>query len=276
MSLWSINLQRAGAIVASGFLITFASVFTVLCLFQLGASPPLMSGAQAAFAIASILQVLLVALASTIIFASWTQSSRLIRLSVYATVAHLAVNVVVLALLLTAVASTMPCPTGRLRCPQLVAAKPVWVALSAVILIVQPGLSLIVIGYSFRLQDQPRRLYTPQISSRSPSTPTPHKSDQKRLLSTSGPWPNLELGLVESVTTIRSLKALESETGYGGGMRTYEEAERHEKARLRREMEVEGEGKGTASFPVASTSEAGILTPLGLQWREGDLPPYAS
>lgn len=62
--------------------------------------------------------------------------------------------------------------------------------------------------------------------------------------------------------------------GYGGGMRTYMEAERNEKERLRREME--NEGNNAASFPVPSTSETGILTPLGLQWRDGDLPPYAS
>jgi hypothetical protein len=118
-----------------------------------------MGGAQAAFAIGSILQVLLVALASTMcvhyfttnkgekfnvgscslsIFASWKESVRVIRLSGYATIAHLAVNVVVLASLLTAVTSVMPCPTGRLRCPKLVTAKAVWIALSAIILIIQP------------------------------------------------------------------------------------------------------------------------------------------
>ena len=67
----------------------------------------------------------------------------------------------------------------------------------------------------------------------------------------------------------------EAEIGYGGGMRTYDEAEENEKARLRQEMEVDEEGQ-VVSFPVPSTSESGILTPLGLQWRDGDLPHYAS
>lgn len=81
--------KRTGAIAGSGVLIILAFVFMVLCLAQLGgkwkvscvvfrrpliewlcdcldvAGPPLKSGAQAAVAIASILQVLLVGLAST-------------------------------------------------------------------------------------------------------------------------------------------------------------------------------------------------------------------
>ena len=57
-------------------------------------------------------------------------------------------------------------------------------------------------------------------------------------------------------------------------MRTYEEAEQNEKARLRRESE--GEEIQVVLFPIPSTSGTGVLTPLGLQWRDGDLPPYAS
>ena len=117
------------------------------------------------------------------------------------------------------------------------------------------------------------------MAERSLSTPTSHKGDQKHLLSDSEPWPNVELGAVESRTTVRSVKMPEPETGYGGGMRTYEEAEQNEKARLRRETEGgdgEDEGEQAVSFPVPSTSETVILTPLGLQWRDGDLPPYAS
>ena len=137
------------------------------------------------------------------------------------------------------------------------------------------GLALIVFGYSFHLQAHSRRPYMQGTSSRSLSAPTSHKADKKRLLSNSEPWSNVELGAVESTTTIRSLKMPESETGYGGGMRTYEEAEENEKARLRRELELEDEEK-EVSFPVPSTSGTGVLTPLGLQWRDGDLPPYAS
>lgn len=271
MDLWSFPFpKRAGAIAVSGFLMIFAFAFMVLCFSQLS-----VNGAQAIFAIASILQVLLVALASMIIFASWKENSRLIRLSAYLTLPHLALNVIVLGLLLSAVASVAPCPTGELRCPKLVAAKPAWAALSALILIVQPCLSFIVFGYSFHPQDHSRRPYIPEISSRSLSAPT-SKPDQKRLLSNSEPWPNIELGVVESATTTRSFEVSEPGPGYGGGMRTYEEAEQNEKARLRREMEMENEESQFASFPVPSTSETGILTPLGLEWREGDLPPYAS
>ena len=139
------------------------------------------------------------------------------------------------------------------------------------------GLCLIVFGYSLHLQDHSRRGYVPEVSSRSPSTPTAQKGDQKRLLSNSEPWPNVELGVVESTITVGPFKMPESEIGYGGGMRTYEEAEQYEKARLRRETEEENEGsKERVPFPVPSTSETRILTPLGLTWRDGDLPPYAS
>lgn len=266
--------RRAAAIVVSGVLTVFSFVFMVLCFSQLGAWPPLMSGAQAAFAVASILQVLLVALGSTIIFASWKENSRVIRFSAYATVAHLTLNVIVLALLLVAAASTMPCPPeGRLRCPKLVTALPTWVGLSAVILVIQPCLSLIVFSYSFHLQDRSRRPNVPEVSSRSLSVSTFHKPEYKRLPSGSETWPNVELGAVESAADTDT-KMPELAAGYGGGMRTYMEAERNEKERLRREME--NEGNNAASFPVPSTSETGILTPLGLQWRDGDLPPYAS
>lgn len=266
--------RRAAAIVVSGVLTVFSFVFMVLCFSQLGAWPPLMSGAQAAFAVASILQVLLVALGSTIIFASWKENSRVIRFTAYATVAHLALNVTVLALLLVAAASTMPCPPERrLRCPKLVTALPTWIGLSAVILVIQPCLSLIVFSYSFHLQDRSRRPNIPEVSSRSLSVSISHKPEYKRLSSGSETWPNVELGAVESAV---DTKMPESAAGYGGGMRTYMEAERNEKERLRREMEMENEENNVASFPIPSTSETGILTPLGLQWRDGDLPPYAS
>jgi hypothetical protein len=136
------------------------------------------------------------------------------------------------------------------------------------------GLCLIVFGYFFHLQDHSRRAYGPEDSSRSLSPPAAHKGDQKRLLSNSEPWHNVESG---AGMTVDSFKMPESETGYGGGMRTYEEAERYEMTRLRRETE-EGneEEKGGVSFPVPSTAETRILTPLGLAWRDGDRPPYAS
>jgi hypothetical protein len=134
-------------------------------------------------------------------------------------------------------------------------------------------LSLIVFSYLFHLQDHSRRSYIPEISSRSLSAPASHRPDQKRLLSTSEPDHTVELGTVGSAsgTTVRSFSMPDPEVGYGGGMRTYEEAEENEKARLRREMENEAD-EGI-SFPIPSTS---ILTPLGLQWRDGDLPPYVS
>lgn len=266
--------RRAAAIVVSGVLTVFSFVFMVLCLSQLGAWPPLMSGAQVAFAVASILQVLLVALGSTIIYASWKENSRVIRFSAYATVAHLFLNVIVLAVLLVAASSTMPCPPeGRMPCPKLVTALPTWIGLAAVILAIQPCLSLIVFSYSFHLQDRSRRRNIPEVSSRSLSVSTSHKPEYKRLPSGSEPWPNVELGVVESAA---DTKMPESAGGYGGGMRSYREAERNEKERLRREMELGNEEGNAVSFPVASTSETGILTPLGLQWRDGDLPPYAS
>lgn len=114
----------------------------------------------------------------------------------------------------------------------------------------------------------------PEFTSRSFSTPRSHGSDHKRLLSDSGPYQNLELSAVESATTTRSFSIPVPETGYGGGIRTYEEAEQNEKARLRQEMETE-EAQGV-SFPIPSMPGTGVLTPLGLQWRDGDLPPYAS
>ena len=56
-------------------------------------------------------------------------------------------------------------------------------------------------------------------------------------------------------------------------MRTYEEAELNEKERLRR-RETENEGDQGVSFPIPEPGGS-ILTPLGLEWRDGDLPPYA-
>jgi len=113
----------------------------------------------------------------------------------------------------------------------------------------------------------------PEISSRSLFTPASHKPDHKRLVSYSEPYPNVELGAIESGTT-HSSPTSDLGAGYGGGMRTHEEAQQNEKERLRREMETGGDR--AVSFPVPSRSETGMLTPLGLQWREGDLPPYAS
>lgn len=134
-------------------------------------------------------------------------------------------------------------------------------------------LSLIVFSYSFHLQDRSRRPKVPEVSSRSLSVSISHKPEYKRLPSGSEPWPIVELGAVEPTA---DAKMPESATGYGGGMRTYMEAERNEKARLRQETEMENGENNSVSFPVPSTSETGILTPLGLQWRDGDLPPYAS
>ena len=74
---------------------------------------------------------------------------------------------------------------------------------------------------------------------------------------------------VESGTTTHSLL---TGAGYGGGMRSYDEAEGNEKARLRQEMEdVENQ---TGSFQGPSMSEFGVLTPHRQEWRGGDLPPY--
>lgn len=133
------------------------------------------------------------------------------------------------------------------------------------------GLSLIAFSYSFHLQDHSRRPYIPEISSRSLSVSKP---DYKRLPSNSEPWPNVEMGVVESAPIARSVDTPEPqvEVGYGGGRRTYEEAEKNEKERLRREME--NEDNKLVSSPIPSASGTGFLTPLGLQWRDGDLPPY--
>lgn len=136
-------------------------------------------------------------------------------------------------------------------------------------------LSVVVSSYFVHLKDHSRRPYTPEVSSRSLSTPSSQRPDQKRLLSlNSEPDAAVELSAAESWMTARSFSTPEPEAGYGGGLRTYEEAEQNEKERLRREMENEGD-QGV-SFPVPSTSGAGILTPLGLEWRDGDLPPYTS
>lgn len=230
----------------------------------------------------------------TSIFASWKENVRLIRLSAYSTAIHLVLNLITLVCLLVALAPTVPCTTGRPRCSKLVAAKPAWDVLSAFILTAQlcepdnrpirvrctnrggltPDLSLIVFSYFLSLKDRPWRPYVPEISSRSLSTPHSYTSDYKHLLSNPEPYHNVEMGAIGSATTTLSFSIPEPEPGYGGGMRTYEEAEQNEKARLRREMETEG--NGAVSFPIPSTSDTGILTPLGHQWRDGDLPPYAS
>ena len=230
------------------------------------------------------------------IFASWKENTRLIRFSAYLAVTHLAANLIVLAFLLVEVVSIGPCMPGRPRCPQLVLPKSAWYILSAIILSAQlckssnrptriryanrgdlvVDLSLVVLSYLFYLQDHSRRAYIPDISSRSLSVPPSQKPDHKYLLSNPEGYSTVELGPVESRTTTRSLSMPESESGYGGGMRTYEEAVENEKERLRREMENE-ENQVNMSLPIPSSSGAPILlTPLGLQWRDGDLPPYAS
>jgi len=238
-------------------------------------------GAQAGFAIASILQIILVALAFLVIFASWRENAWLIHFSAWLAVAHFVFDLITLVSLLVVVGSSVSCEPPapppstppHHPCSKLVAAKPVWDVLSALILAAQLYLSVIVFSYSIYIQDHSRRPYIPEISTRRPSTPLSHGLDRKRLLSTSESYPNVELSAVEPATATRSFAAPPG-TGYGGGMRTYEEAEENEKARLRREMES-GERKA-ASFPIPSTSGTGILTPLGLEWRDGDLPPYAS
>lgn len=121
------------------------------------------------------------------------------------------------------------------------------------------------------MEDSTRRSYAPP---RSISAVPPHGSDRKRLLSNSEPYHNADTDAVESGTTARSLPIPEPGVGYGGGMRTYEEAEGNEKERLRRETENEADQVG--SFPIPSVSGIGILTPLGQEWRDGDLPPYTS
>ena len=229
------------------------------------------------------------------IFASWKENAWLIRFSAYLTVTHLVANLIVLAFLLVSVASIGPCKPGRPRCPKLLLPKSVWNVLYAIILSAQlcesndhparirctdrgdpvADLSLVVLSYLFYLQDHSRRAYIPEISSRGLSAPPSQKPDHKHLLSNPEGYSTVELGPVESRTTTRSLSTPEPGAGYGGGMRTYEEAEENEKARLRREMENE-ETQVNMSFPIPSSSETPILTPLGLQWRDGDLPPYAS
>lgn len=173
------------------------------------------------------------------------------------------------------------------------AAKPAWDVISALILVAQlcepdnhpvrirctnnevliADLSLVAFSYFINLHDHSRRPYMPEISSRSLFAPAPHKPGHKHLLSSSESYPNVELGTIESGTAPSS-PAPDPEAGYGGGMRTHEEAQQNEKERMRREME--GEGDQEVSFPIPLRSETGILTPLGLQWRDGDLPPYAS
>lgn len=231
--------------------------------------------------------------APTSIFSSWRESTRLIRLSAYLTVTHFIFNLIVLGGLLVAVASIAPC-MPQMPCSKLIIPKPAWEVLPATILFAQlcepddrlvrlgctdrvvliADLCLIVFSYFVHLENHSRRAYVPEVSSRSLTTPASHRLDHKRLLSTSESHPPVELGAVESGTATRSLPVDGSEAGYGGGMRTYEEAEKNEKARLR--LEMESEDHQAVSFPVPSTSEAGILTPLGLEWRDGDLPPYAS
>jgi len=73
----------------------------------------------------------------TSIFAAWEEDTRLIRLSVYLTVTHLIVNLIVLVCLLVALASTVPCRTGKPPCLNLVVPKPAWDVLSALILLVE-------------------------------------------------------------------------------------------------------------------------------------------
>lgn len=228
--------------------------------------------------------------ALTSIFSSWRENTRLIRLSAYLTVTHFIFNLIVLGGLLVAVA----CTDDHIPCSKLIIPKPAWDVLSATTLFAQlcepddrlvrlrctdrevliADLCLIVFSYFVHLENHSRRAYVPEVSSRSLTTPASHRLDHKRLLSTSESHPPVELGAVESGTATRSLPVDGSEAGYGGGMRTYEEAEKNEKARLR--LEMESEDHQAVSFPVPSTSEAGILTPLGLEWRDGDLPPYAS
>ena len=115
-----------------------------------------------------------------------------------------------------------------------------------------------------------------ETSSRNLSTSLSRKGGYKGLLSGLEAYSPVELHAVESrAATARSfsLPESESEYGYGGGLRTYEEAEDNEKERLRRELD--GEGDQGMSFPIASPSGPGLLTPLGQEWRDGDLPPYA-
>jgi len=267
--------RRTGAIAVSGFLLIFGFVFMALCFSQLSAGSMLPGAAQAGFAIASIMQVALVALSLMIIYASWKEDTWLIHVGVYLTVTHLALDLIVLGCLLAVVGSIAQCPIGPFPCPKLVASKPAWDVLATFILAAQLYLSLVVLSYFFYLQGHSRRAYAPEVSSRSLSAQPTRGLDRKRLLSSnSESESNVEMSAVESATITQSFKVPDPETGYGGGMRTYEEAEENEKARLRREMENETDQ--APSFPIPSTSGAGILTPLGLAWRDGDLPPYTS
>jgi len=262
--------------VVSFVLVVLTCAFAALCFVQLSGRPGRTSpsGAQAAFAIAGVLQVVLVGLASTIIFASWRENRRLIRFSVYSTVVHLVTNLIALACLWAVVASIAPCWPGQPGCLRLVVAKPVWVVLSICILLMQLYLFLVVFSYHNHLLDHSRRPYIPETSSRNLSGLLSPKGGYKGSLSGLEVYSPVELHAVESrATTTRSLSLPEPESGYGGGLRTYEQAEENEKERLRREMESEGD-QGV-SFPIASPSEPRILTPLGLEWRDGDLPPYA-
>ena len=216
----------------------------------------------------------------------------MICFSAYLAPIHLILNSIVLVCLLVAVAPIVPCRDGLPPpCSKLVAPKPAWSVLSVLIFAAQlcesdthpvrvrcpdrddliVDLSLVVFSYHLHLEDYARRSYVPPR--RVSGTPS-HVSDHKRLLSNSEPYQNVDMDGVEFGTISRSVLVSEPEAGYGGGMRTYEEAEGNEKARLRREMESEGSQAG--SFPVPSRAGTGILTPLGLEWRDGDLPPYTS
>ena len=216
----------------------------------------------------------------------------MICFSAYLTPIHLILNSIVLVCLLVVIAPIVPCKAGRPPpCSKLVAPKPAWSGPPVLIFAAQlcepdthpvrvgganrsdliVDLSLVVFSYHLHLEDNPRRSY---VSPRKASAAPSHRSDHKRLLSNSEPYQNVDMDAVEFGTISRSVLVSEPESGYGGGMRTYEEAEGNEKARLRREMENEGSRAG--SFPIPSIPEAGILTPLGLEWRDGDLPPYTS
>lgn len=70
-------------------------------------------------------------------FGSWAEDRRLIRFSVYSTVAHLIINLIALACLCAVVASIVPCETDRPGCPRLVATKPAWIVLSTFILLAE-------------------------------------------------------------------------------------------------------------------------------------------
>lgn len=228
----------------------------------------------------------------TSIFASWKEHTRLLCFSAYLTPILLILNSIVLVCLLVVVAPIESCRNGLPpQCLKLVAPKPALSVLSVLIFATQlcesdirpkqvrradhddliADLSLVVFSYYLHSEDNTRRPYaTPRKVSAAPS----HGSDHKRLLSNSEPYHNADMDAVEFGTITHSNLVSEPEAGYGGGMRTYEEAEGNEKDRLRREMENEGSRSG--SFPIPSMPETGILTPLGREWRDGDLPPYTS